>query len=148
MGIYLLPNAPIATRSDATPKFCTFVAIEPIATNIALRAMLSPHCYKQSMVQWHKYLIHHQNVLHENRPLQYHLEGCTQTLQCSQARTEHMRTHTRHFTLCQILVATREDMTPKEAQRINRDTQEEYHVKRPMLTVTKKLFAHKCSFFV
>ena len=50
MGIYLLLNPPIAMRSDATPKFGTFVAIEPIATYIALWTMVSPRCYKPFMV--------------------------------------------------------------------------------------------------
>ena len=50
MGIYLFSNPPIAMRSDAMPKFCTFVAIDPVAKNIALRVMFSRRCYKQSMV--------------------------------------------------------------------------------------------------
>ena len=50
MGKFLLLNPPIAKRSDATSKFGTFVAMEPIATYIALWAMVSPRCYKPFMV--------------------------------------------------------------------------------------------------
>ncbi|XP_063938161.1 lysine-specific demethylase REF6-like [Daucus carota subsp. sativus] len=42
----------------------------------------------------HKYLIHHQKVHREDRPLQCTWEGCTKTFKWAWARTEHIRVHT------------------------------------------------------